>query len=150
MKNSRYNVSWLQICPFERLKSGLLKPNREDYPYRLCVVDKKSGNVIDVKTNNSYKYIHTSSIYFMHEEAKKIIDGKRYAIRELQSSMFSISEEDLKLAREIINKLNNNIDFVDGNEVLSNEQYLEIIKEKNNKVKMKEKKGYYEYKRNNK
>ena len=149
MKNSRYIVCWLQICPFERLKNGLFKPNRDDYPYRLCVIDKDTGNVIDVKTSHMYKYIHISAIYFMHEEAKKIEDGKRYAINELQSSMFLAPEEDIEEAKKIIYMLDNNIGFVDGNKSLSNEQYLErILEEVKNKIKKKENKGYYEYKGN--
>lgn len=149
MKDNRYSVCWLQICPFERLESGLLKSNRDNYPYRLCVIDKKEDVVIDVKTSHKYNYIHTSSIYFMHEEAKKIEDGKRYAINELQSSIFLVLEEDIEKAREIIYMLDNNIGFVDGNKMLSNEQYLEILlEEEKNKVKKKEKRGYYEYKGN--
>ena len=46
-------------------------------------------------------------------------------------------------------QLDNNIGFVDGNKMLSNEQYLEILlEEEKNKVKKKEKRGYYEYKGN--
>lgn len=150
MKENRYIVYWLQICPFERLSGGVLKPNRDDYPYRLCVLDKKEDIVIDVKTSHKYDYIHTSLVYFMYEEAKKIEDGKRYAINELPSSIFLVSEEDIEEAKKIIYMLENNIGFEDGNKVLSNEQYLErILEEEKNKVKKKEKRGYYEYKGNN-
>ena len=149
MKENRYIVYWLQICPFERLDGGVLKPNRDDYPYRLCVLDKKEDIVIDVKTSHKYNYIHTSLVYFMHEEAKKIEVGKRYAINKLPSSIFLAPEEDIEEARKIIYMLDNNIGFVDGNKVLSNEQYLErILEEEKNKVKKKEKRGYYEYKGN--
>lgn len=148
MKNSRYHVCWVQICPFEKLENGILKPNRDEYPYRLCVIDKKTDCVVDVKTHHKYDHIHTSLIYFLQEESKKIIAGKRYAINELQSSIFLVSDEDLKNAEEIIYRLDNNIGFVEGNDILSNEQYLEKIKEENDKVKIKEKKGYYEHKGN--
>lgn len=149
MKNNRYIVCWLQICPFERLNGGILKPNRDDYPYRLCVLDKKKDIVIDIKTSHKYNYIHTSLVYFLKEEAKKIEDGKRYAINELHSSIFLVTEEDVEKSREIIYMLENNIGFVDGNKVLSNEQYLEkILEEEKNKIKRKEKGEYYEYKGN--
>ena len=149
MKNNRYIVCWLQICPFERLNGGILKPNRDDYPYRLCVLDKKKDIVIDIKTSHKYNYIHTSLVYFLQEEAKKIEDGKRYAINELHSSIFLVTEEDVEKTREIICELDNNIGFVDGNKVLSNEQYLEkILEEEKNKIKRKEKGEYYEYKGN--
>ena len=102
MKNNRYIVCWLQICPFERLNGGILKPNRDDYPYRLCVLDKKKDIVIDIKTSHKYNYIHTSLVYFLKEEAKKIEDGKRYAINELHSSIFLVTEKKKKKSREII------------------------------------------------
>ena len=152
MKNNRYTICWTQICPFGRVENGMIKPNREDYPYRLCVLDKENGIVIDVKSKCRYDYIQTSSIYFMKEESKKIELGKRYAIKELQSSMFLTNDDDINQAREIMCLLKNGIGFADGN-MISNEQYLESIKEdnkENNKVKKKEKRVYYEYKGNNK
>ena len=149
MKENRYIVCWLQICPFERLEGSILKPNRDDYPYRLCVFDKNEDIVIDVKTHHKYNYIHTSLVYFMHEEAKKIGDGKRYAINELPSSVFLVDEEEIEEVRKIIYMLDNNIGFVDGNKSLSNEQYLEILlEEEKKKIKKKVKRGYYEYKGN--
>lgn len=147
MKNNRFDVCWLQICPFERVNVGLLKPNREDYPYRLCVIDRDTNIVIDIKTYQKYEYIKTSLVYFMHEEAKKVEIGKRYAINELQSSIFPVENEVVKRSEFIIDFLKRGIEFTDGN-TIGNEEYLERIKEENKTVKKKEKKGYYEYKRN--
>ena len=147
MKENRYIVCWLQICPFERLEGGILKPNRDDYPYRLCVFDKNEDIVIDVKTHHKYNYIHTSLVYFMHEEAKKIELGKRYAIKKLPSFMFPVTDEESKLALNIIRKMESGYGFIDGN-IFSNEDYLKIVKNEENKVKRKEKRGYYEYKGN--
>lgn len=137
MKDNKYSICWLQICPFEISKERKFRPNREDYPYRLCVFDKNDKRVIDVKTEKEYEYIYTSSIYFMFEEAKKIEEGRRYAIKELQSSMFPVEQEDINHAMKIIKKLENGFEFQNGN-IDSNEDYLNnIVKEKDNKVKTK-------------
>ena len=147
MKNKRYDIYWVQICPFERVECGILKPNRDDYPYRLCVVDKEKEKAVDIYTMHEYDYVQISSIYFMHEEAKKIELGKRYAIKKLPSFMFPVTDEESKLALNIIRKMESGYGFIDGN-IFSNEDYLKIVKNEENKVKRKEKRGYYEYKEN--
>ena len=136
---NRYSVCWLQICPFERLDGGILRPNRDDYPYRLCVLDREKSLAIDVKSETSYEYIRTSLVYFLNEEAKKIEDNKRYAIMELHLSILGIDSTDYEHANNILNELNNGKEFVSGN-TISNEEYLEYINnENNNKVKIKNK-----------
>lgn len=136
---NRYSVCWLQICPFERLDGGILRPNRDDYPYRLCVLDREKSLAIDVKSETSYEYIRTSLVYFLNEEAKKIEDNKRYAIMELHLSILGIDSKDYEHANNILNELNNGKEFVSGN-TISNEEYLEYINnENNNKVKIKNK-----------
>ena len=136
---NRYSVCWLRICPFERLDGGILRPNRDDYPYRLCVLDKELSLAIDVKSEASYDYIRTSLVYFLNEEAKKIEDNKRYAIMELHLSILGIDSKDYEHANNILNELNNGKEFVSGN-TISNEEYLENINnENNNKVKIKNK-----------
>lgn len=147
MKNKNYGIYWIQICPFERVGGGILKPNRDDYPYRLCVVDEKKEKVVDVNTMHEYDYVQISSIYFMHEEAKKIELGKRYAIIKLPNFMFPVSDEESNLALNIIRKMEAGYGFIDGN-VFSNEDYLKIVKNEEDKVKRKEKRGYYEHKGN--
>lgn len=136
---NRYSVCWLQICPFERLDGGILRPNRDDYPYRLCVLDREKSLAIDVKSETSYEYIRTSLVYFLNGEAKKIEDNKRYAIMELHLSILGIDSKDYEHANNILNELNNGKEFVSGN-TISNEEYLENINnENNNKVKIKNK-----------
>lgn len=136
---NRYSVCWLQICPFERLDGGILRPNRDDYPYRLCVLDKKKSIAIDVKSEASYEYIRTSLVYFLNGEAKKIEDNKRYAIMELHLSILGIDSNDYEHANNILNELNNGKEFINGN-TISNEKYLEYINNENsNKVKIKNK-----------
>ena len=137
--NDRYKVCWLQICPFERLKGNILRPNRDDYPYRLCVLDKEVNIAIDVKTEMRYDYIRTSMVYFLNEESKKIQDNKRYAIMELHLSVLGIKKEEYLHANLIVNKLKYGKEYKDGN-TISNEEYLEYIsKENKNKVKLKNK-----------
>ena len=127
----RYSVCWLQICPFDKINNGVLKPNREDYPYRLCVLDRQNSIAIDVKTEFSYNYILTSTVYFLNEESKKIEQGKRYAIMELHLSILEIEKEDYLHANLIVNKLKYGKEFINGN-FISNEEYLKNIKNENN------------------
>ncbi len=139
MNNNRYSICWLQICPFERLEGGLLKPNRDDYPYRLCVLDKEKSFAIDVKSGVSYEYIRTSLVYFLNGEAKKIENNKRYAIMELHLSILGIDSKDYEYANNILNDLRNGEEFINGN-TISNEEYLEYINNENtNKIKVKNK-----------
>ena len=137
MKDNKYSVCWLQICPFEISKERKFKPNRDIYPYRLCVFDKLNKRAIDVKTEKEYEYIYTSSIYFILEEAKRIEEGKRYAIMELDSTMFLVEQEDINHAIEIITKLQCGYKFEDGN-LDSNEDYLRtVLAEEDEKAKVK-------------
>ena len=135
----KYDICWLQICPFDRLEGGILKPNRDDYPYRLCVLDRESSIAIDVKDEVSYEYIRTSTVYFLNQEAKKVEKDKRYAIMEINLYMKGIEKEDYIRANGIINKLNAGKEFIDGNSI-SNEEYLKNINNENNKVIVKKRK----------
>ena len=135
----KYDICWLQICPFDRLEGGILKPNRDDYPYRLCVLDRESSIAIDVKDEVSYEYIRTSTVYFLNQEAKKVEKDKRYAIMEINLYMKGIEKEDYIRANKIINKLNAGKEFIDGNSI-SNEEYLKNINNENNKVILKKRK----------
>lgn len=139
MKDNKYSICWLQICPFDRLEGGILKPNRDDYPYRLCVLDRESSIAIDVKDEVSYEYIRTSTVYFLNQESKKIEKDKRYAIMEINLYMKGIEKEDYIRANGIINKLNAGKEFIDGNSI-SNEEYLKNINNENNKVIVKKRK----------
>ena len=139
MKDNKYSICWLQICPFEISKERKFMPNMEEYPYRLCVFDKKNKRAIDVKTEKEYEYIYTSSIYFMFEESKRIEEGKRYAIKELRSSIFLVEQEDIDHAMKIIEKLEKDFTFQNGN-IDSNEDYLKrILEEEWDKEKTKTK-----------
>ena len=135
----KYDICWLQICPFDRLEGGILKPNRDDYPYRLCVLDRESSIAIDVKDEVSYEYIRTSTVYFLNQESKKIEKDKRYAIMEINLYMKGIEKEDYIRANGIINKLKAGKEFIDGNSI-SNEEYLKNINNENNKVILKKRK----------
>ena len=128
----------MQICPFVISNERKYKPLRDEYPYRLCVFDKKLRKVIDVKTEMEYDYIFISSIYFMYEESKKIVEGKRYAIKELSSSVFEVDSLDIAHAYRIIDRLEKGEIFSAGNDI-NNEDYLKQINSitKSNKVKNK-------------
>ena len=125
--NQRFTVTDVFICPIHYKGNDSFEPDF-DYPKRRCVVDRERGIVVDVKTKLKYDYIETMSfIYFLNESHKKIKNDKRVGIYALQK--ISPITDNLKEIEEIITRLKNGEDFVDGNDVLDNKQYLESIKE---------------------
>ena len=135
MKN-KYVICELQICKFSIIenekKIKLYKADRDNYPYRLCVFNEEEKIAIDVETEKAYEYIEMSLMYFIGNEAKRIEDGKRYAILPLRIEMSNHSEKDYKKAQNIIKKLNSGVEFAYGN-IQSNEDYLEMINKKEKK-----------------
>lgn len=132
-------TSKIHIVPFERDKDNILKGCFDQYPPRLCVIDDDNSIAVDVETCMQYPYIRTfSSIYFYNEiEKNKIKIGKRFACRPyVLFNEDSLSTDLLKRKKEIINLLNQGVTFPDGNEELTNEEYLELINNKEN-IKVK-------------
>ena len=140
--NERFQIAELHICTFS-FENNFISPDLENYPRRICVIDKQNKIVIDINHKLKYDYIETiSGLYFINESMKKIKDGRRSAI--FPSTIFLDDIKDKKIlesAKKIIEGLKSEKQYTDGNEFLNNEQYLKKVKEeKNDKQKEKTKK----------
>ena len=139
----KFELCELQICPFERLTVNnipYLKPLRNEYPYRLCILDRNNSIAIDIETNYLYEYIEMSVIHFYGTSFMKIKGDNRYAILRLPANtMCEVTNDTLKKANDIRDILNIGKVFENGN-VINNEDYLSQISiENNKKVKRKRK-----------
>lgn len=144
-ENKNYQICWLQICPFDKKsinkdlnsneKIKIYKPDRDNYPYRLCVLDKAKKIAVDVLFEQKYDYIETSSLYFLGNEASKIEDTKRYACLKLPIYLMNCKTDDFSRAMNIMAKLKQDKEYPDGN-LISNENYLSLLDD-NPKVKIK-------------
>lgn len=141
--NDRFSIAIMPICTFY-IKEGFVYPNTE-YPSRLCVIDNKNNIVVDVKNELKYDYIKTmSNLYVINESIKKIRENKRAAIYPA-TFLIDVSDYDRQHAENIMERLQAEEEFRDGNEALSNEEYLESLKnelvnEENSNVKIRKKK----------
>lgn len=128
LEDINYKIVKMHICSFER-KNGILLFNTKKYPERLCVHDKKNKIVIDVETHHQYPYVRVTNMQdiYYKEDAKMLTPDKRVACMEYFTSIYDLNKEELKQCKAIINLLQKGKSFLDGNQVLSNEQYLEII-----------------------
>ena len=73
-------------------------------------------------------HLDNSNLYFLSQSYEKIQDDKRVAVFPLLllgNDSFNLLNE----AEDIKQKLANDYEFKDGNEVYGNEQYLEYIKQ---------------------
>ena len=133
---NRYDTFEFYICTFKIKENGVV-PNITDYPYRrLCVVDNKRKKVIDIEHELEYDYIETmSQLYFINESSKKIKENKRAAIFPV--IVLSLKLDQRKKVSSIINKIENGYQFPDGNDVLSNQEYLNSFKKEKSKAKIK-------------
>lgn len=123
-------ITKLHICCFEKYNENILKMNLEKYPERLCVIDDINNIVVDVETRHEYEYVKTvNMLYFLSDlEAKKISPGKRVACFEYSFLSFgNLSSDELKNCKEIIELMKKGHKFPDGNQKLTNEEYLELI-----------------------
>ena len=126
----RFRITKLHICSFEKYDDRYLKKDLEKYPERLCIIDDQTNIVIDVETKHKYEYIKTiNGLYFFSEFGSKVVPiGKRVGCFEYSYiSIGNLSSDELRECKEIINLLKKGFSFPDGNEQLTNEQYLELI-----------------------
>lgn len=139
--NNNYEIKEMHICKFEN-KNGLLTSDLNKYPSRLCIIDKNNRRVIDVETQHQYPYIKITNMSYLGECSKRsdINIKKRYACLEYASLLYSqLDSNTLNRCEEIIKLLNSEYQFADGNDELTDEQYLEMVN-LDKKVKNKEKK----------
>ena len=126
----KLRIARLHICNFENYNENILKMNLQKYPDRLCIIDDENDIVIDVETKHRYQYVRTiNMLYFLSDfESKKVSVGKRVGCFEYSYlSLDKLTSDELKQCKEIINLLKQGFIFPDGNEELTNEQYLELI-----------------------
>ena len=139
MNEKKYSVVKAIISPFYRTKNKVYFDLDHFGESRLCVIDSDESYVIDVYHGLKYNYIKTvNGVYYGPGEMEKIEDRHRYAI---YSDYFGCTEEEEVIGNKMINLLNRNYEFPDGNDMLDNIQYYDLIqREKNNKKKLKKRK----------
>lgn len=142
-KSERFLVAQMFICPFVIRDDKGIVPDL-NYPLRFCVIDKERKIVVDIKNKLKYDYVETiSMLYFINDSLKKIRNNKRVGVFPVLP--IPIDLEINELSNDIITKLENSEDFKEGNEVLSNEEYLksienenlELVEKKNNESSIK-------------
>ena len=138
LEDKNYKIVKMHICSFER-KNGILLFDMNKYPERLCVHDKKNKIIIDVETGHKYPYVRVLNMqsFYNVEEIKDLTQDKRVGCMEYATCIVELNKETLKSCKNIIKLLQDGKCFPDGNEILSNEQYLEMINESKNNEKTK-------------
>ena len=132
--NDRFKITEIRVCPFEIINDKL-SPNL-NYPFRKCVIDMEKNIAVDIELNIQYDYLPTmSDLYFLSSCRDKVKDNRRVAVFPVASILFD--EKVFISASQIIKKLMNNEELIDGNEYLCNEAYLEIVSKKEEPKKKK-------------
>ena len=137
--NERFSIKEVFLLPLTFSSMEYLKLDF-DYPTRVCVIDNKEKIAIDIQMGLKYDYIETQSkLFIFNEYVDKIKENKRVAMGTIKN-ISSIDENLIKLGKSIIKKIENKKLFIDGNDVLSNEEYLKIVNnDQNDKSKIKTK-----------
>lgn len=136
--NDRFSISEVHVCTFERTKDGFVKPLLNEYPTRWCVIDNINSIAIDIELGVKYNYIPTcSGIYMLNGASKLIKDDKRAAVISYANILCDLSI--IEKSKPIIEKLKNNYQFVDGNDLYSNEEYLKYLKQSEKETSNNEK-----------
>ena len=138
--NERFKITNALICPVHLNEEENLKLHK-DYHLRLCVIDLQNNIAVDVEHELQYIFIRTmSGLYYKSIVASQNINNKRVVLRECDPMFGGTNDYDLMLkAREIKNNLKNGKRYPDGNEVLSNEEYLALLNKEKTQTKEKKK-----------
>ena len=138
LEDKNYKILKMHICSFRR-KNGILTFDMEKYPERLCVFDKNHKMVIDVETGHQYSYIRVlnGQSFYDIEDVKMLTENNRVACMEYATFIYDLEKETLEKCKNIIKLLQKGHVFPKGNEMLSNEAYLETINNVQNKEKSK-------------
>lgn len=124
--SDRFSVNEIYICPINILSSTVITPDLENFPTRLCVIDRYLGIAIDVEQELKYDYLETiSGLYFVNSVVDKIKKNERIAILPLK--LLVLDKDKKNKVEMIIERLRNGESFPDGNKILNNEEYLLII-----------------------
>ena len=123
--NERFRIMEFCICTFDKTNE-FYRPNINDYPRRLCVIDNDNGLVIDIEHGLKYDYIETiNGKYAINNSLSKVESGKRSAIFPIVA--FNVDNRTMSKALKIVERLKKNETFLDGNDVLNNEEYLKKV-----------------------
>lgn len=140
MKKESIRISRIHICVFEKNNENKIKIDTQKYPDRICVIDEEKNIAIDVQTKHQYPYIRiVNRLYFASsDEVERVKYGKRNACFECHTlPMLEFTSLELNRCNEVIEQLKQGVEFLDGNEVLTNEEYLEMIKNEKRDIKVK-------------
>ena len=130
----RYQIINTFICPMNFI-GEFVKPNLE-YSIRLCVLDTEENFVIDIEHELMYKFIKTNGEYSLCVgEKAKIEENKRFGLFKIID--LEIPRESIEKAEKIIKKLKNKFTYPNGNDILTNEEYWELVNAKKNKISNK-------------
>lgn len=138
-QNKNYEIIKTHICSLEK-RDGITSFDLNKYPERICILDKTKNIVIDIETKHQYTYLETMSmLYVLNSELLyKIKPGNRVAVVSYAwIPGFELTTEQLNKCEKIINSLKQGKEYPEGNKVLTNEEYLEMVtkrEEKNKKV----------------
>lgn len=131
--NNRFSLTHLYICPFE-IHEDRKYPNIIDYPIRFCVLDNEQQVAYDVDLEIKYDFIPTvSGNNFVDGSEKKIVGNKRFAIYPLD--YLYLNQKMVKQAFKLIKKLEKGYKLIDGNEVMSNSEYLLLMQKEQQNLK---------------
>ena len=125
--DKRYRITEVNICTFEYISDKCVKPRLNSYPhFRLCVIDKEKSIAIDIYHELKYDFLKTlNMVYFINGSISNIRENKRAAVQPIITLDFT--NDEIIRAKKIIKKLEEGYQFKDGNDVLNNEQYLELV-----------------------
>lgn len=131
--SEKYTIEMLYICPLVHLSGLNIVPDLQ-FPPRLCVVDREMGIAIDVRTKLKYDYLETLSRLYIGATMEKAKGQSRIGIPAMFCDVKS--ETDYKKALRLIEQLKLGKTFPNGNEVLSNKEYLFLVENENDNEKI--------------
>ena len=134
MINKKIRIIKVPICTFDITENKKIKLNIQGYPCRLCIIDERKKIIVDVEHKLKYQYINKFDLIELEKNKGKRIGFIQYNFLELNK----LSSEELKICVDVVKLLNQDYNFKDGNQEMSNEEYLKIVKLPKNEEKNKE------------
>jgi len=136
--SERFIITNVLICPVHLMEDKNLKLDK-NYTLRLCVIDLERNIAVDVEHQLQYVYIKTmSGLYYKNIVLNKDINNKRAALFDCEPSFGVTNKYHLLLkAYEIRKNLELGKEYPDGNKMLDNDEYLELLNSEEEKIKVK-------------
>lgn len=128
MVNKNNRIIKVPICPFSITENDKIKLDNQEYPCRLCILDEAKKIIVDVEHKLKYPYVNRFDLVELEQNKGKRVGFIQYNFLELNK----LNSEELKNCVEVVKLLNKNYNFKDGNEELTNEDYLKAVKIKQN------------------